>query len=247
MGKHTRRGYIGSIAALCTGGLLKYRQNPPEQIQDNFYSPETDFSERYGNSKQEAGVENADITLDAIYVEGEDFSTQNKDYIQNLFDENNIDLCWIENTYEVPQDNFYTEYGPVTDKVLAEQDSLYDQMVDDLNEDFIQSFFIPGIREGENEGKVRVESCSSVDYAKGFAGCYEVPEARFLVTDPGPNFSDDLRKVRYCWETVHELGHTLGLEHDDESVVMGFEKFPHTLEEIDFSQTEWSRIRETLG
>lgn len=179
-----------------------------------------------------------DALVDARYVEGEQFTSEHVLAVEQFFENIGIDLKFLERKDEISLDVFESEYGASTSEILGHNGSLYSDAVEDVMKDTaIQLFFTPGIETGfgeriDNGDRINYEELREMDAEDLEEGMKLGPDGVALY-DRAVVVSDEYDNIDFSerekhadtklYKTIHELAHTMGLGHVDNSKNLMYE------------------------
>lgn len=240
---------------------------------DSSETPEkySGIPEQYLNGKERAEVietvkhlfdvedfrpEGYDLLVDARYVEGERFADQNIRRVESFFENYGFDLKFLEYSEEFSIEDFENNFEASTEDILSEEDeSLYNRWVEDIMKDTaIQVFFIPGIETEYGEFIRNGEEIPGIeDLEQGDKiGADGVAFYDRTAISTDEYFLQDLDEIERnpdtkFYKTVHELLHTLGLEHteDKNNVMYGNEL--RTGRRLELNNKQVKNVQDQLG
>jgi len=140
------------------------------------------------------------VLIDLIYVEGVEKQPDCfKREIEEFYNDLEINMLVLERKEAIDREKIYENYGNYFEDLLGESESLWDEQIEDrLKEAAIQTFYIP-----ENI----LKDADKEKYVSGIA-MQGTSHPRCAVS---AKLSENVSERAF----IHEIGHTLGLDHSE--------------------------------
>ncbi|MDY6778662.1 MAG: hypothetical protein SVU32_08410 [Candidatus Nanohaloarchaea archaeon] len=178
-----------------------------------------------------------DLLIDSIYVEGtREMQDQHIRWAEQYFeDEMDIHAQFLERPDRVPRE-VYDDYGVSVDALVGEGGLYDDHLQNGMEENAHQLLFIP-------DDTVKRHGLVQQDEDNKFAG-YNL-ESESVIT----SLDSDLYRFKIA---LHELGHSLGLDHVPEEdaakgrIMTDSAGYVDSLDQLHFTEREQELIRDNL-
>ncbi|WEL19686.1 matrixin family metalloprotease [Candidatus Nanohalococcus occultus] len=204
-------GYSSTLGFALESELEPELAVEPEEIDRQF--EEFLYSNYPEPQVQKIDKNQENLLFDIHYVEGEEMPEEDIEIIESLLEDTGLNSVLLENEEKLDRTD-YQQYGSVAPELLEDRDSLWSEQTDPIMKgNAIQLFFVPGKPEMPNKGQLKTFVDGQELWVDGKTIQGSSPRAVMAFDEP--------YRVK---GTVHEIGHTLGLEHTErEDDIMNYE------------------------